>query len=82
MALEKTELVDLIEVVADGCVQVRVKTSVHDDGMEIGTSFKRYIVVPGEDYSSQPQRVQAICAAVHTAELIAAYKAAQAKAEV
>jgi len=32
--------------------------------------------VPGADYSGEDARVQAICAATHTAEVVAAYQAA------
>jgi hypothetical protein len=51
--LEKIEIVDRIEVIENGCVQVRTKTAIMEDA-----------------------RVQAICAATHTADVIASYKAA------
>jgi hypothetical protein len=75
--LEKVTSVDLIEVVENGCIQVRTKTAVKEDGVEISGKFHRHIIVPGDDYSNEDARVQAICAAMHTAEVIAAYKAAQ-----
>jgi hypothetical protein len=78
MSLEKIQIVDLIEVVANGSVQVRTKTSIVEDGEEISASFHRHVVAPGADYSGEDARVQAICATSHTAEVIATYKAAQA----
>ena len=75
--LEKIISVDLIEVVENGCVQVRTKTAIMEDGKQISGSFHRHVVVPGADYSAEDTKVQAICAAVHTAEVIAAYQAAQ-----
>ena len=78
MALEKIEIVDRIEVVENGSVQVRTKTVIMEDGQQIGGNFHRHIVAPGDDYSNEDARVQAICAATHTADVIAAYKAAQA----
>lgn len=78
MALEKIEIVDRIEVIENGSVQVRTKTTIIEDGVQISGTFHRHVVVPGDDYSGQDARVQAICAALHTAEVIAAYKAAQA----
>ena len=78
MALEKTVVVDLIEVVENGSVQVRTKTAILEDGVQISGSFHRHVVAPGQDYSQEDPRVQAICAAVHTPEVIAAYQAAQA----
>lgn len=74
--LEKVEIVDRIEVIENGCVQVRTKTAIKEDGIEISSKFHRHVVVPGDDYSAEDARVQAICAAIHTAEVIAAYKAA------
>jgi hypothetical protein len=75
--LEKVVSVDLIEVVENGCVQVRTKTSIKEDGIEISSKFHRHVVAPGDDYSAEDAKVQAICAALHTADVIAAYKAAQ-----
>ncbi len=78
MALEKQVVVDMIEVVENGAVQVRTATRIIDDGNIISQSFHRHVVAPGDDYSSQDARVQAICAATHTPEVIEAYKAATA----
>ena len=77
MALEKVTSVDLIEVVENGCIQVRTKTSIKEDGVEISGKFHRHIVVPGADVSGEDAKVQAIAASIHTAEVIAAYVAAQ-----
>ena len=74
--LEKIVSVDLIEVVENGSVQVRTKTAIMEDGKQISGTFHRHVVAPGDDYSGEDARVQAICAATHTAGVIAAYKAA------
>jgi hypothetical protein len=76
--LEKVEIVDRIEVVENGCVQVRTKTAIKEDGVEISSKFHRHVVSPGADYSGEDARVQAICAATHTAAVVSAYQAAQA----
>jgi hypothetical protein len=75
--LEKQTVVDLIETVENGCVQVRTCTRIMEDGKQISGTFHRHVIVPGADYSAEDAKVQAICAAVHTAEVIAAYQAAQ-----
>jgi hypothetical protein len=77
MALEKKVVNDLIEVVENGCVQVRTKTAILEDGVEISSKFHRHVVAPGDDYSAEDAKVQAICAAIHTPEVVAAYEAAQ-----
>ena len=78
MTLEKQIIIDRIEVIQNGCVQVRTRTSIRENGAEISSTFHRHVVVPGSDYSMEDARVQAICAAVHTSEVIEAYKAAVA----
>ena len=79
MALEKITFVDIIEVVANGNVQVRTKTAILEDGKEISSTLHRHVVAPGDDYSAEDARVQAVCQATHTAEVVAAYAAEQAK---
>lgn len=82
MALEKVISVDLIEVIENGCVQVRTKTAILEDGKQISGQFHRHVVAPGDDYSQEDAKVQAICASIHTAEVIAAYQAAQEAAKL
>ena len=77
MALEKQVVVDKIEVLENGCVQVRTATRIIEDGVQLSQSYHRHVVAPSDDYSGEDARVQAICAATHTAEVIAAYQAAQ-----
>ena len=77
--LEKIETVDLIEVIENGSIQVRTKTAIKEDGIEISSKFHRHVVAPGDDYSAEDARVKAICAAMHTKDVVAAYEAAQAK---
>ena len=79
--LEKIELVDRIEVIENGCIQVRTKTAIMEDGKQISSVFHRHVVAPGADYSGENAKVQAIATAIHTAEVIAAYQAAQVVAQ-
>ena len=73
--LTKQTKVDLIEVIESGVVQVRTKTAIIEDGKEISSKFHRHVVVPGDDYSQEDDRVKAICQVTHTSEVIAAYQA-------
>lgn len=75
--MEKVSVVDRIEVLESGYVQVRTATRVVEDGVVLSQSSHRHVVAPGDDYSNEDARVKAICAATHTAEVIAAYQAAQ-----
>ena len=76
--LEKVQIVDRIEVVENGCVQVRTKTAIMEDGKQISGNFHRHAIAPGDDYSKQDARVRDICKATHTAAVVSAYQAAQA----
>ena len=77
MALEKKVVVDLIENLENGVLQVRTKTAILEDGVEISSKFHRHVVAPGADYSAEDAKVQAICKATHTKDVVAAYKASQ-----
>jgi hypothetical protein len=73
MALKKTVVVDQIEVTENGVVQVRAATKIVEDGAVISAAYHRHTIAPGQGYSTEDPKVQAICAASHTAEVIAAY---------
>ena len=78
MALTKEVTQDKIEIVGPyKHVQVRTCTKIMEDGVELSRSFHRHIVTAGQDYSNESAEVQAICAAVHTDAVIAAYTASQ-----
>tara|TARA_R110000796_G_scaffold38960_2_gene97591 strand:+ start:122 stop:385 length:264 start_codon:yes stop_codon:yes gene_type:complete len=78
MALEKVISEDKIEIVGEfKSVQVRTKTAVLEDGVELSAAYHRHVVVAGQDYSNESTTVQAICTVIHTEELIAAYTAYQ-----
>jgi hypothetical protein len=77
MALEKNVVVDKIEVLESGVVQVRTKTAILEDGEQISGTFHRHVVAPGDDYSAEDARVQAVCKATHTKDVVAAYKTSQ-----
>jgi hypothetical protein len=75
MTLEKQTIVDRIEVVEIGVVQVRTATRILEDGKVISTTYQRHTVAPGQDYSNEDARVQSICKATHTKSVVDAYKA-------
>ncbi|MDB4272448.1 hypothetical protein N9875_01335 [bacterium] len=91
MALSKETVVDKIEVLEKGNVQVRTATRIMEDGVELSSSFNRHVISPqvrtgyekdvsagtwaATDVTGEDARVAAICTASWTAEVIAAYKA-------
>jgi hypothetical protein len=80
--IEKIKVVDQIEISESGVVQVRTTTRITEDGVLLSSSLHRHVVAPGDDYSAEDARVQAICAATHTDDVANAYKAAQTKESV
>jgi len=77
MTLDKQILIDRIEVVENGTVQVRQATIITEDSNQISRTFHRWTIAPGNNYSAQEQQVQDICKVTHTPEVIAAYQAQQ-----
>jgi len=81
MALSEVKVIDKIEVVENGILQVREATRIMKDGEQIAQTYHRWSFAPGSDVSEMPANVQAIAAAAWTAEVVAAYEAQQAEAE-
>ena len=86
MALTESIEYDKIEVVGIyKAVQVRKATVIKKDGTEMARSYERYVLHPGTldgsdnlvdtDLSSEPAEVSAICNAVWTVDVKAAWKA-------
>ena len=82
MALTESTTEDKIEIVGEfKHIQVRTATIIERDGVEISRSFSRHVIAPTDDVSAESAEVQAIAAAVHTADVKAAYEAHLAAAE-
>ena len=86
MALTESIEYDKIEVVGIyKAVQVRKATVIKKDGVELTRSFNRYVLQAGTldasdnlvdtDISAEPAEVSAICNAVWTSDVKAAWKA-------
>ena len=74
---EKQIVIDRIEVMQDHTVAVRYVVTVTEDGKPFAEQVKGNYFKPGDDYSAEDAKVQVICAAVHTPEVVTAYKEAQ-----
>jgi hypothetical protein len=78
MSLTKEQVIDKIEIMENGYLQVRQVTRIIEDGKELSSSFHRWSFAPGSDVSEMPAKVQAIAATTWTAEVVSAYEAQQA----
>ena len=83
MAITKETVVDKIEVLEMGQVQVRTATVIKEDNKELTRSFQRHVVNPrtksgdtwgDTDISSEDARVQAIANATWTSDVKSAYE--------
>ena len=85
MAFSKVVVEDKIEVLELGQIQVRTKTTVLEDSVELSSAFHRHTVVPcayngsawvDTDTSAMSARVQGLATASWTDACVAAYKTA------
>ena len=83
MAITKETVVDKIEVLEMGSVQIRTATKIVEDGNELTRSFHRHVLEPSvkngdtwedTDISGEDAKVQAICNATWTDEVKKAYQ--------
>ena len=83
MALTKETVVDKIEVLEAGQVQVRTATRVMEDGVQLSQSYHRHVLEPSTktgdtwgdtDISLEDARVQAVANATWTAEVKTAWQ--------
>ena len=86
MALTESIEYDKIEVVGQyKHVQVRKATVIKKDGVELTRTFERYVLTPGvlddsnnlieTNISSEPAEISAVCTAIWTDAVKAAWKA-------
>lgn len=82
MALEKTVVIDLIEVLPEyKAVQVREATIIADgvdsegNPVVVAKNNRRWVIGPDDDYSQEDDKVKAAVAAVRNPDLVAAYLA-------
>jgi hypothetical protein len=83
MALTKETVVDKIEVLEMGQVQVRTATRVLEDGVQLSSSFHRHFLEPSmkidgvwgdTDISGEDARVQAVATATWTSAVKTAWQ--------
>ena len=78
MSLTKKVIQDKIEAINVGdwsVLQVRTKTAIIEDGVELSSSYHRHVVSPTDDLTAESDEVTAIANAVFTDEVKAAYVA-------
>jgi len=83
MALTKETIVDKIEVLELGQIQIRTATRVLEDGTQLSSSFHRHVLFPSfktgdtwsdTDISGEDAKVQAIATATWTSAVKTAWQ--------
>lgn len=72
MTITECSVIDKIEVLENGQIQVRQANKVLKDGVEIAKSYHRSVLAPGDDLTNQDPRVVAVALAVwlHNANIV------------
>ena len=63
MALTKEVVIDKIEVLESGSIQVRQATRVLEDGEVLSTSYHRHALNPGDDLTNEDPKVAGVATA-------------------
>jgi hypothetical protein len=72
--LTKDTVVDKMEVLENGVIQVRQAKLILEDGQIVSKQFHRYVIAPGQDVSDKDQEVQDLAASIWTQAVIDDYK--------
>ena len=73
--LEKKEVIDLIQILEDGTLQIRTATIINEDEVEISRTFHRHCKHPNDNtMDKEEQRIQNIANAIWTKDVIQKYK--------
>jgi hypothetical protein len=78
MSLKKESILDQIQISNNGVIQLKFVVTIYENDEKISASDSYKSIAPGADVSTEDAKVKAICAAVHTADVVSAYQAAQA----
>jgi hypothetical protein len=78
MAITKETVIDQITVTENGIILYREATRIMEDGTELTKTYHRNSLTPAQDLTGVPEKVVAICNTAWTADVVAAYQAAEA----
>jgi len=77
MSLTKSTVIDQITVTENGIILYRNATRIMEDGVQLSQTYHRSSLTPGQDLTGVPANVVAHCNTAWTADVVAAYQAAQ-----
>ena len=77
MALIEKKIIDLIEVLSSGHIQIREANIIEKNGIILAKTFHRYVLSPGDDISDKEQKIKDIARAVWTSEVLDNFRNSQ-----
>ena len=77
MKLTKKSVIDSINILEDGTMEIRRADKILEDGKEIGKTYHRHCLKPGSPLTNQDEKVSAIANVVWTEKVITDYKKKQ-----
>jgi hypothetical protein len=77
MEITETSILKEITVTQDGSVQTATMNNIEKNGVVLASTLHYELLAPASDISKLPANVAAICNAVWTPEVVAAYQASQ-----
>lgn len=72
-------VIDKVEILEDGQIQIREAVKVYKDGVEISKTYKRHVIEPGQDLAKEDDKVEAVANAVWTKDVVETFAAEKAK---
>lgn len=72
--IEKAIAIDRIEVLESGHIQVRRVTRIMEDKKEIGKSYHRWTLSPGDTLEGQDEKIVKIAGVAWTDEVLAMHR--------
>ena len=74
MSLVEKKSVERIEIDSDNRIIVRELNIVERDGVEVSKLYKNIVLVPGDDVTTQNQKVIDVAVTIWTPEVVQAYQ--------
>lgn len=74
MALEKVSVIDKIEVLETGHIQVRRADKIMEDGVELAKTYHRHVLSLGDDLTNEDALVKAVAEKAWSKEFQSRFK--------
>ena len=80
--IEEKVVIDSINVLEDGQIQIRQATKIYKDGVEIAKTYHRHVIAPDQDITNEDNRVKSIADAIWTPKVKSDYIKNKKKGEI